>query len=280
MIVTFWRFCPILKYSGERSSHQLMLLRLLLAPCEDKGQLLNIMRLLGSSTFTGPLLCIRHFFASVQFWLDQNPPGTLSLQGRRLFPWFLMLKFSELFRLLPSSSCLERIKMILPLSLLLSLFLFNSTPPVWPTSRTSVVFLTSCLLFSESLPRSRSLDIILCFVAVLRRTPGDQIQVDLWSAVGTYFENEDSFSIKKKKSSIPTLSSKLTAFYVRCMLLYLHPYGHPVYSSLQIILKGFWEPVTSDSDQNWHLWIQKLWDSMHTKETGNLYTQGEAQMWI
>lgn len=107
--------------------------------------------------------------------------------------------------------------MILPLSLLLSLFLFNSTPPVWPAGRTSVVFLTSCLLFSESLPRSRSLDIIICLVAVLRRTPGDQIQVDLWSAVGTYFENEDSFSIKKKRVlSLLSVVSSQHFMYAAC----------------------------------------------------------------
>lgn len=154
---------------------------------------LGIFHFHGASTLHTSCLCI------CPILVGPGSPGTLSLQGRRVFPWFLMLKISELFCLLPSSSCLERIKVILPLSLIFNLFLTKSTPPVWPASRTSVVFLTSRLLFSRSLPCSRRLDIIICFVAVLRRTPGGQIQVDLWSEVGTYFENEDSSSVKKRK---------------------------------------------------------------------------------
>lgn len=43
----------------------------------------------------------------------------------------------------------------------------------------------------------------------------------------------------KKEKFDPYISGKLTAFYACYMLLYLPPYGHPVYGSLQIILKGF-----------------------------------------
>lgn len=103
-------------------------------------------------------------------------PGTLRFQGRRLFPGLLMPKFSELLCLIPSSFHLERIKIILPLNLILNLFLFNRAPQVWPTSRTQIIFLMSCLLLSESLPCSQGLDIIICLGAVLHRTPGDQIQ--------------------------------------------------------------------------------------------------------